>query len=195
LNDHPIRLVVDDDLRRSRLTVFFRLLLATPHLVWVMLWSAAAALAAVGNGAVVLVRGRSAESLHRFLAAYVRYTTHVTAFVFLVANPFPGFVGLPGYPVDVSLDRPGRQDRRIMLFRVFLALPAVVLSSVLVVVLVVVGVLGSLAALLTGQMPRGLRNLGVFCVRYLAQATAYVSGVTDAYPRARPALPPFEAAT
>ena len=30
----PIAMRVDDDLRRSRLTVFFRLLLSLPHLVW-----------------------------------------------------------------------------------------------------------------------------------------------------------------
>jgi hypothetical protein len=38
----PARITVDDDLRRSRLTVFFRLLLALPHIVWLYLWSFAA---------------------------------------------------------------------------------------------------------------------------------------------------------
>ena len=32
--EHPVRLVLADDLRRSRLTVCFRLLLALPHFVW-----------------------------------------------------------------------------------------------------------------------------------------------------------------
>jgi hypothetical protein len=31
---HPIGLIVTDDLKRSRLTVFFRLLLVIPHLIW-----------------------------------------------------------------------------------------------------------------------------------------------------------------
>ena len=30
---------VDDDLHRSRLTVFFRLLLVLPHLIWLSFWS------------------------------------------------------------------------------------------------------------------------------------------------------------
>jgi hypothetical protein len=34
----PVKLIVTDDLQRSRLTVFFRLLLALPHLVWLFLW-------------------------------------------------------------------------------------------------------------------------------------------------------------
>ena len=32
---HPVRLVVSDDLQRNRLTVFFRLILAIPHFIWV----------------------------------------------------------------------------------------------------------------------------------------------------------------
>ena len=43
MNDHPIGLVVDDDLRRNRLTVFFRLLLAIPQSIWIWLWSIAVA--------------------------------------------------------------------------------------------------------------------------------------------------------
>jgi len=34
---HPVRLTVEDDYVRSRLTVFFRLLLAIPHLIWFFL--------------------------------------------------------------------------------------------------------------------------------------------------------------
>src|SRR5207249_10122304 len=45
VDDHPIGLVVDDDLRRNRLTVFFRLLLAIPQAIWLGLWSIAAAIA------------------------------------------------------------------------------------------------------------------------------------------------------
>ncbi len=48
---HPVRISVEDDLSRSRLTVFFRLLLALPHLVWLLLWSVAALFAAVLNRA------------------------------------------------------------------------------------------------------------------------------------------------
>ena len=39
---YPIGLVVTDDLRRSRLTVFFRYLLALPHIVWLTLYGTAA---------------------------------------------------------------------------------------------------------------------------------------------------------
>jgi hypothetical protein len=101
-----------DDLRRSRLSVFFRLLLTFPHFVWLFLWSIAAFVAVVVNWFAVLLRGRSPDALHRFLAAYVRYDIHVFAYLFLVANPFPGFTGEAGrYPVEVAIAPPERQGR------------------------------------------------------------------------------------
>jgi hypothetical protein len=190
LPPHTVRLELADDGRRSRLTVFFRLLLAIPHFVWLALWTIAALLAAIANGFVALIRGRSADVLHRFLAAYVRYYAHVTAFVTLVANPFPGFAGSPGYPVDIVLDPPEHQNRWITLFRVFLAIPAFFIAGALSVVLLVIGVLGWFAALATGRMPTGLRNLGAFAVRYHSQTNAYWFVVTDDYPHASPALRP-----
>src|SRR5881397_2550079 len=88
---HPIRLVVTDDLQRNRLTVFFRLILAIPHLIWVALWGIVAVLAALANWFATLVKGESPEGLHDFLATYLRYQTHVYAYVLLLADPFPSF--------------------------------------------------------------------------------------------------------
>ena len=52
------------------------------------------------------------------------------------------------------------------------------------------GVLGWFAALVTGRMPSGIRNLGAVAVRYTAQANAYLFVLTDAYPHASPAVRP-----
>jgi hypothetical protein len=190
LPPHPVRLELDDDRRRSRLTVFFRLLLAIPHLLWLLLWSIAALFAALANGVVALLRGRSADPLHRFLAAYTRYYVHVNAFLFLVANPFPGFTGTLGYPVDIAVGPPERQNRWITFFRIILGIPALLVTAALSVALAMVGFLGWFASLATGRMPAGMRNLGAVCVRYLAQTTAYWAVLTDRYPHASPALRP-----
>ncbi len=188
LPPHAIDVEVDDGGRRSRLTVFFRLLLALPHFVWLTLWSVAAFLAAVANWIYTLVRGRSAAPLHRFLAAYVRYSAHVTAFATLVANRFPGFTGQPGYAVDIAIGPADRQSRWVTLFRTILVVPALLVSGGLSAALAVIAFLGWFAALATGRMPDGLRRLGVIAVRYLAQTSAYWLIVTDDYPYASPSL-------
>ena len=191
LPPQPGRLALADDRRRSRMTVLFRPLLTIPHFVWLALWSVAAFLAGLVNGLVALVTGRSGESLHRFLASYVRYYAHVTAFLTVVANPFPGFTGAPGYPVDIEVGPPQLQNRWVTLFRIFLAIPALLVSGALTGALVVVGVLGWFSALVTGRMPTGIRNLGAVAVRYQAQTNAYLFVLTEAYPHASPALRPL----
>ena len=52
---HPIRLVVNDDLQRNRLTVFFRLILAIPLILWVILWGVIAMLAYIVNWFATLI--------------------------------------------------------------------------------------------------------------------------------------------
>ena len=187
--EHPIRLRHEpDDGTRSRLTVFFRLLLALPHLLWLALWSVVAVLVAIVNWVLTLIRGRSPESLHGFLAAYLRYQTHLLAYVALVANPFPGFVGAEGsYPVDLVVAGAARQNRVSVGFRLILAVPAILLASAISTAMYVGAFLGWFAALFTGRMPDGLRRLGLFALRYNAQANAYgYALLTDRYPYAGP---------
>lgn len=184
----PIRLPVTDDLQRSRLTVFFRLLLAIPHLLWLTLWGIAVLFALIANWVATLIRGRSPQGLHNFLGAYLRYQTHVYAFLQIVANPFPGFTGKPGtYPVDVEIDGPERQNRWVTGFRGILAIPALFISGALGGAAYLAAVYSWFHGLITGRVPRGLRNLGAYQLRYQAQVYAYVYLLTSRYPYAGPA--------
>lgn len=200
-------LVVADDLRRSRLTVFFRLFLAIPHFVWYVLWSIAVLVAVVAGWVIALVTGRLPEGLHRFFCAYIRYSTHLYSYVGLVANPYPGFVGdAASYPIDVELPGPQAQRRVRTLFRIVLAVPALLISFALAGgggfagrnqngkatsaqfsgLSAAVAVLGWFASLATGRMPPGLRNAGAYAYGYRAQVLAYVLLVTEHYPNSDP---------
>lgn len=186
---HNVRIDVSDDLRRSRLTVFFRLLLWLPHLIWLFLWGLVVAVAVFANWFVTLIAGRPAAPLFRFTARYVRYATHVTAFLYLVANPFPGFAGEPGaYPVDLELPAPSRQNRWKTAFRLILAFPAFLVAGALGNAFVLVAVFGWFTGVFLGRMPNGLRKLGAFALRYNAQVGAYFGLLTDRYPYAGPTL-------
>jgi len=185
---HPVRIVGDStDLRRSRVTVLFRLPLAIPHVVWLGLWTVLAVPTVVIQWLVTLVIGRPIRKLHAFLARYVRYSFVVYAFLFLVANPFPGFTGKAGqYPLDLVLPPPGRQKRLKTAFRGLLAIPAWIFGGALGSVLTVAAILSWFASLAKGSAPEGLRNLSAYAVRYGGQVNAYVFLITDAYPHASP---------
>lgn len=179
---HPIQLVVTDDLRRSRLTVFLRLPLSIPHFIWIELWGIVAWLALVVAWVVGIFLGRIPNSLHRFLAAYVRYSTHVTAYATIAANPFPGFTGTLPYPVDLEIAPAAKQGRLRIFFRLILAIPALVVVYLLQIVLYVIAIIAWFAALFTGGLDRSLRDILTFCIRYLAQTNAYLFLLTKRYP-------------
>jgi len=185
---HPVHLVGDaDDLRFSRITVFFRLPLAIPHVVWLVLWTVVALLAAIVTWFATLFTGTPPEGLHRFLSRYLRYSLHVSAFIYLAANPFPGFVGEEGrYPLDLELPGPLRQNRWKTGFRIVLAIPASIVNSALGWGLAVAALLTWFVALATGAAPWGLRNFSAYALRYASQLNAYVFLITDAYPHASP---------
>jgi len=180
---HPIRLVVNDDLQRWRLTVAFRWLLALPHLLVLTLWTYLAIPVAIFNWVIGVARGRPSTRLHSWVTRLVRYQAHVYAYVYFVADPYPSFRGWYGtYPVDLVVAPGTDQSRWKTGFRLLLVLPAYVLTSVLGYVLVVVAFLGALYALVTGRYPRGLRDLSAYCIRYQAQTYAYLLLLTDRYP-------------
>ena len=186
-----IDLEVGGELERSRVTVFFRLLLAIPHLIWVSLWGIAAFVALIVNWFATLIAGASPPALHDFLAAYVRYRTHVLAYLFLIAEPFPQFTGRPAsYPIEPRIAEAREQSRWTVLFRAFLALPAILLEGAYGSLLLVVALLGWFAGLATGRMPLGLRNAGALALRYSAQTDGYALLLTDAYPYSGPVRPP-----
>ena len=180
--EHAVTLVVTDDLRRSRLTVFFRLLLAIPHFIWLALWGIAVWLVVIISWFAALFTKRVPDGLHGFLARYVRYQVHVYGYMTLAANPYPGFDGGAGYPIDVRIAPPAEQGRLGVFFRTILAIPALVISSVMNYLVEILVFFAWFVCLALGRMPEGMRNLLAFTIRYHAQTQAYVSLVTSQYP-------------
>ena len=123
---HPVRLVVEDDCRRSRLTVFFRPAPGDPalHLVLPLVDRRA------DRRDPQLVR----DALHRHAAAavppassarYVRYQAHLSAYLYLLANPYPGFSASgPTRSTSSCRSEPRCSARWTILLRLLLAIPA-----------------------------------------------------------------------
>jgi 2-(1,2-epoxy-1,2-dihydrophenyl)acetyl-CoA isomerase len=180
---HTVTLRNDDDRRRWRLTAALRYLLALPHIYLLEAWSVVVIVVGIANWFIALARGRTPDGVHAWLARYVRYATHVYAYTYLLADPYPRFRGWEGtYPVDLRIDPPARQSRWTIGFRIVLALPAIVFAYVLGVVLAVAAILAWFAAVSVARVPAGLQGLGAYCLRYQAQTLAYVYLLTDSYP-------------
>ncbi|SRR5712692_1613684 len=180
---HPIGLIVTDDLKRNRLTVFFRLLLAIPHLIVVALWSVIAYVLVIVAWFAGVFTGRVPDGLHNFVASFLRYSTRVFAYMFLLADPWPPFSGSQGgYPIDVRIDPPVTQSRLTVGFRIILAIPALLLAGVFRQVNQIVALLGWFYSLATGQMHEGMRNISAWLLRFETQTYAYLFLLTERYP-------------
>jgi hypothetical protein len=182
VSHHPIGLVVTDDLQRSRLTTFFRPILAIPHLVLVALWGFAVFFAVVIAWFAALVTGRVPLSLHAFMADYLRYSTRVTGYVYLLANPFPQFGAGGEYAFDAHVDDGEEQSRVTVLFRWILAIPAFLIAYVFASVVGLVAVLAWFYILVTGRMHEGMQNLASWLYRYVVQTYGYAMLLTGRYP-------------
>ena len=180
---HTVRLIDHDDLKRSRLTVLVRAFLVLPHLIWLTLYASVALFVALANWIVTLIKGRSPQRMHRWLVRFLRYTVYVYSYLYVLANPYPPFHGdQRSYTIDLQVEGPDDQRRLVTAFRLVLVIPAFVLSWVLSQVLQVIALLAWVIAIFLGRIPRGMEQLGLYCLRYQTQVYAYLLVVTDRYP-------------
>ncbi len=180
--EHPIRLSVTDDLRRTRLTVAFRLILVIPHLIWLALWGIVVFFAVIASWFATLISGQTPDGLHDFIAQYLRYQTQVYGYLLFLGDPYPGFMGTDPYDADLSIAPPAPQNRLTVAFRIILAIPVLIVSSIIGYLIEIVGIISWVACLFTGAMPLGLRNLTAWTIRFTAQTHAYMGLLTDRYP-------------
>ncbi|HSC72926.1 MAG TPA: DUF4389 domain-containing protein [Gaiellaceae bacterium] len=187
MEDERLRVHDEEPLRRRRLAVLFRVALYVPHAIVVAVWSLVAAPAIAVAWLALLIEGRLPTWLHRFIAAFVRYVGQVTAWLFLLSARYPDPLHTQTHPFAIELSERPRQPRLVTLFRLVLAIPPLLLTTALRVVLTLSSVPAWFAGLALGRTTAGLEELGIFCLRYELETLAYVLLLTARYPRLVPA--------
>lgn len=183
---HPIQLVVTDDLKRNRLTVFFRGLLIIPHVIVLYVWYIVTGLVVFIAWIAALITGRVPTGLHNFIASFLRYAAHVGAYYSILADPYPPFSPSAAYPIDLQIAPPMAQSRLKVFFRIILAIPALIITEALNILHGVVTVVGWFASVVLGRMPKGLRDTGAWTFRVNLQTLAYLWLLTERYPQFGP---------
>jgi hypothetical protein len=171
-----IRVTFDTDLRRGRLAVLFRIPLAIVPAIGLIVWTAVAAVALVVSWPVAVVQAEIPQRVHRLQLGYLLSVTRFVAWFALVGG--------------TSLEARRLRHRRVTVFlRPLLALPAVVLASVLAVALAWTAFAAWFVSLARGRTTQGLLELGAFCIRYQAETLAYFLLLTPRYPALAPQTP------
>ena len=182
---YPATFEADYEERRSRLTAFFRLLLAIPHAILLYIYALAASVLVFVSWVVIVITGHYPKGLYDFVAGFVRYATRFLAYTVLLCDPYPPFNGSENtaYPVRLVFDGPLESYSRLKtFFRGILAIPILILRYVMNLLLEIGAFASWFIILITGKMPRGLFDLMVLANSYTARSDAYLFLLTETYP-------------
>jgi hypothetical protein len=202
--EYPVQYSIERPTHYNRWTVAFRSILAIPQLLVAGAFVGSAttrgALGAVLQLLVlfawfaILFTGRYPQSLQKFALLIFRWCQNVSAYVLLQAEPYPPF-GEGPYPLRLDVIPDEQHNRWTVGFRLFLALPHVIVLVFLGLAQILVTFVAWLAILFTGQYPTGMFEFSVGVSRWTARVTAYVCLFVDAYPPFSLAARPGETAT
>jgi hypothetical protein len=182
---YPVTFEADYVERRSRLTAFFRLILAIPLAIWLYIYALVAYIAIVIAWFAIVITAHYPKGLYDFVAGFLRFQTRVTAYVALLCDPYPAFGGSedPDYPVRMQFAAPPAHYSRLKaFFRIILAIPILILRYVINLLLEIGAFAAWVVIVITGKMPRGLFEVMVLANSYTARSDAYIYLLTETYP-------------
>jgi Domain of unknown function (DUF4389) len=182
---YPVTFHVDYVEQRSRLTAFFRLILAIPLFIWAYIFEILAFVVVVVAWFAIVITGRYPKGMYDFVASFTRFLATLTAYAALLCDPYPGFMGAdnPAYPVRMEFAGPLDPYSRVKtFFRFILVIPVLILRYVMGILLEVGAIAAWFVIVVTGKMPRGLFDLMVLANSYTARSDAYAFLLTETYP-------------
>ena len=187
MSTYPVTFEADYVEQRSRLTTFFRLLLAIPHFLVLAFWGLAVFVGVVVAWFALLFTGRWPLGLYMFTANFLKYYTRVMGYAFLLTDPYPPFPSgvndEPAYPVRLQVGAPLAEYNRLkVLLRIFYIIPAYLIVYVMNIVVELAAIASWFVIVITGKQPKGLQDVIGLCVSYIARAYALFLLVTETYP-------------
>ena len=181
---------------RNRLTTAFRPILAIPHSILVgspgigfgvntgtgVLGAVAGAVGVIAWFAI-LFTGKFPRGLWDFSHMYMRWRARAITYQALLRDEYPPFGDDGDYATTFGLEFPQEgRNRWTVGFRMILAIPQIIVFTLLAIVWWVTAVIGWFAILFTDRYPEGLWQFGVGVQRWSLRLLAYLLLMRDEYP-------------
>jgi hypothetical protein len=182
---YPVGFQMDYIEGRSRLTTFFRWILAIPHFFFAAVYGLIFYIVLIISWFALVFTARWPDSLWGFSTGFLRYLTRLSAYLYLGVDQYPPFSGgeHDEYPVRVPIAPPLERYSRLKVgFRFIYAILAYVIRYALGIVLGFVAFLSWFAIVITGKQPGSLQNAIDFCLAYTTRADALLFLITETYP-------------
>jgi hypothetical protein len=171
--------------KRSRITTFFRYLLAIPHFIVLSVWGFVAFFAVVIAWFAILFTGQYPKALYDFVHSLVRYAAAVSGYIYLLTDEYPPFSGDTGnYPVQLILPPPPEvgYNRIKTLLRIILIIPPYIIAYAMGVVSGIGSFLAWIVIVVTGKQPKGLQDMIVLGLSYQQRFVPYYVLLTEDWP-------------
>jgi hypothetical protein len=182
---YPARFDVEYPERLSRWKIFVKWLLAIPHFIIVYLLQIVNSVMVFVAFFAILFTKRWPRGMFDFSLQIHRWTTNVLAYSFgLLRDEYPPFSGDAGeYPLAFEIEYREDLSRWKIFVKWLLAIPHLIVLSVLSIAVFFAIVIAWFAILFTARYPRGLFDFVVGVYRWFMRVSAYSSWLmVDRYP-------------
>jgi hypothetical protein len=151
-----VSIAIAEPLKHSRLTTFFRFLLAIPLIIVNYVYGILAYIAVVIAWFAIVITARYPAGLYNFAVGYLRFSTRMIAYMMLAVDAYPPLSGeeAPDYPVQVQIpERQPTYSRLKTLFRVIYIIPAYLMVIVLGILLYIAVIISWFTIMITARDP------------------------------------------
>jgi hypothetical protein len=169
---------------RNRFTCAIRIIMVIPQLVVLLVINLVLVPVVIAGWFVALFTGRLSGGMRDFIAGVLRWNTRVQGYVFLLTDVYPPYSleEEDTYPIRLAIPPQVELNRMAVLFRLFIAIPAWIVASVLGGGLGIVSIGSWFMVLVSGRLPGPLFEATRTVMRYQARLYGYVLMLTPEYP-------------
>jgi hypothetical protein len=179
----PVYLASVEPSKRNRLTALIRIIMVIPQYVVLFFVHIAAFVVLIVGWFGALFTGRLPNFAQEFLSGVLRWDTRVVGYLYFLTDEYPPFSlqPEPGYPIQIALPPAGELNRLAVLVRIFIAIPAWVVSGVASSGVGLLSVASWFMIVFTGKQPRPLYEAARVAIRYETRFLAYFFMLTPEY--------------
>ena len=169
---------------RNRLTAFFRIILVIPIFLVLIMASAGLGYLGFGTALMIIFRKKYPRYWFDFQLELRRFSARLGAYIGMLRDEYPSTDEHQSVTLDIAYPDAGTQLNRFMpIIKWFLAIPHLLIVSVLWIVSLIVVLIGWLSILILGRFPRGMFDFVVGVNRWGERVNAYAFMLTtDRYP-------------
>jgi hypothetical protein len=181
---YPVQASIEWQPEYSRWLPLVKWLLSIPHLIVLVFLAIGAVFAVFIAAFAVLFTRRYPRGLFDYVLGVYRWGWRVSAYLLLMNDRYPPFSLSPDpdFPADLEIAYPEEIDRWRPFVQWFLAIPFLILASVLQNLAHFLVVFAFFTILFTKKFPRGMFELLLTAMRWTVRGNSYAHFMVTRYP-------------